>query len=273
MGAVIDRKAPVGGEEGAKLSEAPAQPLGEQLRERFGWLSLFGMPVFIGIVLFGLYTYVQGLELDSIEERSLNAERVQELVIEHIQLTLVSTVFVLLIAIPLGILVTRPFARRITPVILGLANIGQAAPSIGLLVILVIIMGTGFETAVYGLVAYSVLPVLRNTMVGLEQVDRSVIEAGRGMGMTKALVLVRIELPLAVPVILAGVRTALVINVGTAALATFINGGGLGDMINNGLKLRRDTVLLTGSVLTAALALTIDYVAGLAERYLRPRGL
>ncbi|HSL58407.1 MAG TPA: ABC transporter permease [Acidimicrobiales bacterium] len=273
MGAVVDRKAPVGRGPSSQLSEAPAQPLGEVLRERYGWVSLLGMPVFIAAVLTALYLYVQSLELDSIEERALNADRVQTLLVQHLQLTLVSTFFVLLIAIPLGVMVTRPVMRKFTPGVLAVANIGQAAPSIGLLVILVIIMGTGFETAVYGLVAYSVLPVLRNTMVGLDQVDTSVIEAGRGMGMTKLSVLLRIELPLAVPVILAGVRTALVINVGTAALATFINGGGLGDMINNGLKLRRDSVLLTGSVLTASLALTIDYVAGLAERYLRPRGL
>jgi osmoprotectant transport system permease protein len=241
-------------------------------RERHAAWGVLAMPAFIAAVLVALYLYVQSLELDSIEQRSINADRVQTLLVQHIQLTAVSTFFVLLIAIPLGIVVTRPAAKRVTPGVLAVANIGQAAPSIGLLVILVIIFGTGFQTAVYGLVAYSVLPVLRNTMVGLEQVDRNVIEAGRGMGMTRLRVLARIELPLAVPVILAGVRTALVINVGTAALATFINGGGLGDMINNGLKLSRDTVLLTGAVLTASLALTIDWVAGLAERYLRPKG-
>lgn len=252
--------------------EGTVSPVGPVWRERLAPLGVLAMPLFIAAALFVLYLHVQGQELDSIEQRAINAERVQSLVTQHIQLTVVSTIFVLLIAIPLGIIVTRPAAKRITPLVLAVANIGQAAPSIGLLVILVIIFGTGFETAVYGLVAYSILPVLRNTMVGLEQVDRSVIEAGRGMGMSRLRVLARIELPLAVPVILAGVRTALVINVGTAALATFINGGGLGDMINNGLKLRRDTVILTGSVLTASLALSIDWLGGLVERYLRPKG-
>ena len=124
-----------------------------------------------------------------------------------------------------------------------------------------------------GLVVYSLLPVLRNTMVGLEQVDEHVIDAARGMGLSRRQVLTRIELPLAVPVILAGVRTTLVIVVGTAALGTFINGGGLGDFINNGIKLRSDAVTYTGAVLTAVLALGVDWLGGIAEEYLRPRGL
>ena len=111
-------------------------------------------------------------------------------------------------------------------------------------------------------------------MVGLRQVDRSIIEAARGMGMTKMAVLFRIELPLAVPIILAGVRTALIINVGTATLATFTGAGGLGELINNALRLgREDTVLVVGSGLTAILALSIDWLAGISEDILRPKGL
>ena len=124
-----------------------------------------------------------------------------------------------------------------------------------------------------GLTFFTLLPVLRNTMVGLDQVDKPTIEAGRGMGMTRWQVLTKIELPLAVPVILAGVRTALVINVGTATLAVFIGGGGLGETINSGLKLNQNLTLITGSAITALLALTIDWLASVAERVLRPRGL
>jgi osmoprotectant transport system permease protein len=163
--------------------------------------------------------------------------------------------------------------RRVTPGIVSVASLGQAIPSIGVLVLFALVFGIGFRYAVLGLVVYAFLPVLLNTMVGLRQVDSSVIEAGRGMGMTKMAVLFRIELPLAVPIILAGVRTALIIVVGTAALATFINAGGMGDLINNGIKLRRTPVLLTGAVLTAVLALGVDWVAGIAEDVLRPKGL
>jgi len=159
------------------------------------------------------------------------------------------------------------------PPVIAVANIGQAVPSIGVLVILALVWTTGFWPAIIALVAYSMLPVLRNTMVGLEQVDQSVIEAGRGMGMTKGAVLRKIELPLAVPVILAGVRTALVINVGTATLATFVNAGGLGVIINGGLVSNRPMITFVGSVLTAVLALTIDHLGGIAEGQLSPKGL
>ena len=110
-------------------------------------------------------------------------------------------------------------------------------------------------------------------MVGLDQVDDKLIEAGRGMGLTTRSVLLRIELPLAVPVILAGIRTALILTVGTMVLATFINAGGLGDIINGGIVNNRTPILLTGAVLTAGLALLIDWLAGIAQEVLRPRGL
>jgi osmoprotectant transport system permease protein len=178
------------------------------------------------------------------------------------------------LAVSVGILLTRPFARRVSAPIVGIANIGQAVPSIGLLAILAIVWTGGFWPAVVALVAYSFLAILRNTMVGLRQVDRSTIEAARGMGMTKTAVLFRIELPLAVPIILAGIRTALIINVGTATLTTFTGAGTLGELINNALRLgREDTVLVVGSGLTAILALFVDWLASVAEDILRPRGL
>ncbi len=231
------------------------------------------MPVLLGLVCLLLYTWLQRKELDSIEQRLVNAEVIRVGVIRHIELTVVSTFFVIIIAVPLGILLTRTFARWITPGVIGLANIGQMVPSIGVLVILALVWTIGFRPSVVALVAYAVLPVLRNTMVGLQQVDRSVIEAGRGMGMTKRRVLTRIELPLAVPVILAGVRTALVINVGAATLATFVNAGGLGNIISGGLSTSRNTVIVTGAVLTAVLALFVDWVGGIVEDLLRPKGL
>jgi osmoprotectant transport system permease protein len=184
-----------------------------------------------------------------------------------------STVLVILIAVPLGILLTRPFARPFVPAVVGLGNMGQAIPSLGVIALLALTLGIGFRYAVIALVVYAFLPVLRNTMVGLRQVDPAVIESGRGMGMTKAAVLGRIEMPLAVPVVLAGVRTALVINVGTATIAVLTNAGGLGTIIFSGIVQNRRTVLLTGSILAAVLALAVDYVAGVAEDKIRPRGL
>jgi len=242
-------------------------------RRRRPLLGYVAMPAFLAAACLGLYWWVQSKELDSIEHRLVNADVIWDGLVEHVKLTAVSTFFVILVAVPLGILLTRTFAKWITPAVIGFANVGQMVPSIGVLVLFALVWTIGFRPAIVALVVYSVLPVLRNTMVGLQQVDRNLIEAGRGMGMSKLRVLVRIELPLAVPVILAGVRTALVINVGTATLATFVNAGGLGDIISGGLSTSRDTVIITGAVLTAALALSIDWVGGIAEDLLRPKGL
>lgn len=250
-------------------------PLTRLLRDPGRLWSYVGIPLIVTVSWIALYLWVSGLELDSIEQRWLNADRVTGVVVEHIWLSLIATLFVVLIAVPLGIVLTRPFAKPTAPFFIALANIGQAIPSVGLLFFLAlpILLGIGPRTAIVGVVAYSILPVLRNTMVGIQQVDRALIEAGRGMGLSKRAVLARIELPLAVPVILAGIRTALILTVGTMVLATFINAGGLGDLINGGIVNNRRPVLLTGAVLTAGLALLIDWIAGIAETVLRPRGL
>jgi len=261
-------------EQAPDLGKAPQAAMAPVRRERRSVGSYLFMPVFLALVCVGLYVYVSNQELDTIEARSLNATNILNAIWEHIQLAAVSTVFVVLIAIPLGVVMTRPFTKSFRGVLLTLANIGQAVPTIGLLALLAVaFVFIGFSAAIVGLVAYAVLPVLRNTIVGLGQVDENILEAGRGMGISKFGVLRRIELPLAVPIILAGVRTALVINVGTATLAAYINAGGLGRIIIAGLSTNRITVQITGALLTAVLALLIDYLAGVAEDVLRPKGL
>lgn len=199
---------------------------------------------------------------------------------QHIGITFWSTIAVVGIAIPAGILITRPRFKRLAAPILTVANSGQAIPAYGLIVLFFAWLGQGSglpiggtTTAIAALAVFGLLPVLRNTMVGLEQVDRAVIEAGRGMGMSKLQALFKIELPLAVSVILAGVRTALVINVGMGALVFLIGAGGLGETINSGLKLQRNTAIFIGASIVAMLALLIDWVAALAERFLRPKGI
>jgi osmoprotectant transport system permease protein len=239
------------------------------------FLRALGVPAALGLVLVALYLWVSAQSLDRIEQQSLNPDYLLSRTIKHLELTAVVSGLVLLIAVPLGIVLTRPGARRFVSPMLAIANIGQAVPSIGLLVLLAVaFLALPVDAiAVLAFVAYGILPVLRNTMVGLQQVDWFTIEAARGMGMTRSSVLARIELPLAVPVILAGVRTALVITTGTVALATFVGAGGLGDVISRGIQSNKTAVLVTGSVLVAVLALLIDWLAGLAEDYLRPRGL
>jgi len=231
-------------------------------------------PILLAALAGALWLYVDGADKDSRDISALEwEEKLRPQLFEHISLTLWSTFWVLVIAVPLGILLTRPRFRRLSGPVLAVANSGQATPAYGLLVVAYAALGRGASTVIVALTLFTLLPVLRNTMVGLEQVAASTIEAGRGMGMTKRQALTRIELPLAVPVILAGVRTALIINVGMAALAFLIGGGGLGETINSGLKLRRDLVLFTGAAMTALLALTIDWLGSVAERILRPKGL
>ena len=252
-------------------AQVAMQPVRRERRTVAGYLF---MPVFLVLVCVALYLYVRAQDLDTIEVRSLNGDSLTSAAWRHVQLTAVSTMFVIVIAVPLGVLLTRPFTRRFRGILLTVANIGQAVPTIGVLALLAVaFLFLGFAAAVVGLVTYAVLPVLRNTMVGLEQVDESILEAGRGMGIPKFGVLRRIELPLAVPIILAGVRTALIINVGTATLAAYINAGGLGTIIVAGLSTNRFPVQLTGAVLTAVLALLVDYLASIAEDVLRPKGL
>ena len=238
------------------------------------WIGWLGLPVVLALVCVGLWAYVNAQDLDSIEARSLNAETIRTTVLRHIELAVVSTVLVVVLAVPMGILLTRPFTRRIRGALLTVANIAQAVPTIGVLALLAVaFFFLGFWAAIVGLVAYAFLPVLRNTMVGLEGVDPAILEAGKGMGLNGTQVLRKLELPLAVPVILAGIRTALVINIGTATLAAYINGGGLGTLIVAGFSTNRFLVSLTGAVLTAVLALLIDHLAGVAEDILKPKGL
>ena len=129
------------------------------------------------------------------------------------------------------------------------------------------------STTIIGLTLYAILPVLQNTIAGLSGVDRQLVEAARGMGMSKSAVLLRVELPLAIPVIMAGVRTALVLLVGTATFATFVNAGGLGQLITTGITLFRYPVLVSGALLVALLALLVDWAGRVLELLARPKGL
>nr|WP_228390669.1 ABC transporter permease [Streptomyces smaragdinus] len=240
---------------------------------RITWRKLVFMPAVLAFVLLVTWLWYEGTDLDSVSRNSLAGGNMWIRLREHIWLTAVSTFFVLIIAIPLGILLSRPRFRRVQPVAMAVANVGQASPSIGILALLVIWVGVGMKAAVVGMTIYALLPVLANTIAGLRTIDPTLIEAARGIGMSQRGVLRKVELPLAVPLILAGVRTALVLNVGTATLAFFVGGGGLGDLITSGITNHRMPVLILGSVLTVTLALFVDWLASLAELLLRPQGL
>ncbi|MDG3013366.1 ABC transporter permease [Speluncibacter jeojiensis] len=214
--------------------------------------------------------------LSATERETLNASSLFERIGQHIALTVVIVAVVVCVAVPLGVLVTRPGLTWLAPVVIGIGNIGQSAPAIGLLVLFYLWVGTsvaGFWVGVLPIAFYSLLPVLRNTVLGFQSVDPSLTDAGRGQGMSAVTVLRRVELPLAVPFILAGLRTSLVLAVGTATLSFLVGAGGLGVLIDTGYKLRENSTLYVGALLAVALALFVDWLGALAERYLGPRGL
>lgn len=237
------------------------------------WRRIIMQFVGIAIVVAGLTIWLATAPLTKTERVTLDPGQLFGYIGQHLLLTFVSAVIVLAIGLPLGILLTRQRMRFLTSPILVIANIGQSAPAIGLVVLLAFWLGFGFEAAVVALVLYALLPVLRNTMVGINQVDSRLVEAARGMGMSSMATLFRVELPLAVPIILSGVRTALVLLVGTAALATFINGGGLGLLITTGVNLGLTSVLITGALIVALLALLIDLLGRIVEQIAQPKGL
>lgn len=185
---------------------------------------------------------------------------------EHLRLSVAATTLAVAVAVPAGLVATRRSLAPARRLLLLVANLGQTVPTLAVLALLFTFTGVGFRTAVVALWLYSLLPVLRNTMAGLASVDPAVTEAARGMGMSAAQVLWRVELPLAAPVILAGVRTAAVTNVGTAALATYVGAGGLGAVIQVGIGAQRDRVLYAGAALTAVLALAVDWGLATLER-------
>ncbi|MEV5603013.1 ABC transporter permease [Streptomyces sp. NPDC052299] len=256
----------------AEAEQRPAPQPAKPAR-RITWRKLVVLPAVLAVVLVLTYVWIENVHLDSIAENSIAGDTVEVRWWQHVKLTAISTFWVLIIAIPLGIALTRRGLSRAAPVVTAIANIGQATPAIGLLALLVIWLGIGPSTAITGMVIYAVLPVLSNTVAGLKAIEPNMVEAARGIGMSAMGTLTRVELPLAVPLILAGVRTALVLNVGTATLATFGGGGGLGDLITSGIQTQRMPVLVLGSVLTVVLALLVDWLASLAEVALTPRGL
>lgn len=236
-------------------------------------IDVYFEPFLIVVFGVGYFLWYRSTTLTPTEEASLGWSTLQTTILDHITLTLTATVFVVLIAIPLGILLTRQKARPFKGVVINFANIGQAAPAVGLIVLLTMWLGTGFRTAVVGLVVYAILPILQNTIIGIDQVDKRTIEAARGIGFSGVRTLVQVELPLAVPVILNGVRTALVILVGTATLSTFIGATSLGTLITTGVTLFLPKLLISGAILVALLALTIDWLGRLVELFATPRGV
>jgi len=210
--------------------------------------------------------------------KSLGPEVLQQ-TYEHIYLVFTTMIVAIAIAVPLGIFVARKKFPRLSSSVINIASVIQTVPSLALIAFIVVIFAlialptVGVVPALVALVLYALLPILRNTATGIEQVDSSVFEVARGMGMTQRQILFSVELPLSLPVIMTGIRIATVWTIGVATLCALIGAGGLGVFIIRGLRSMRMDYLLAGTIPAALLALLFDWFLGRLEGWLTPEGL
>jgi len=192
---------------------------------------------------------------------------------QHLALTAISAAIAIAVGVPLGVLLTRERFEKIADAVTQVVNLGTTIPTLALLALAMSFLGIGAPPAIFALFVLTLLPIVLNTTAGLRSVPGYLIEAARGMGMTAGQILWRVELPNAVFVILAGVRTALAINVGTVPLAFLIGGGGLGELIFTGIDLMDTSMLLAGAIPTALLAVAVDFVTSQVQYWLVPKGV
>lgn len=256
------------------MSDVDVAAVAESGAKKADRVRLLAQPLAVLVVVSAVLVWAFTRDNDEIEAQSIQAGVLLTKTWEHLLITAVVTAIVVGVAVPLGAMLTRRWAKPVAPLFLGIANIGQAAPALGVLVLFFLWTGwEGLWAAALPIAFYSLLPVLRNTIVGIQSVDPALVDAARGIGMSPRSVLLRVEMPLALPMVLAGMRTSLVLAVGTATLAFFVNGGGLGELVDTGYKLNRPEVLVVGAVLAVGLALLVDWLGALAEQLLGPKGL
>jgi osmoprotectant transport system permease protein len=191
----------------------------------------------------------------------------------HLEMVLTAVCIATAIGVPLGILVTRPGLHKLaTPVIAG-ASVAQTIPSLAVIAIMAPILGFGLRSAIVALVIYGILPIIRNAYASIKNIDPAVVEAAKGMGLNRLQIARRIELPLARPVIMAGIRISTVITVGTAELAVLVGGAGLGKITLTGVFAREVLIILQGAAPTAAMAITLGFLLECMEKWMTPHGL
>ncbi|MEB2356354.1 ABC transporter permease [Bacillus pumilus] len=190
---------------------------------------------------------------------------------EHLYISLIAVVLGIIVAVPLGVILTR--MKRGAGFVIGVVNIFQTLPSLAILAFFIPILGVGKIPAIVALFFYSVLPILRNTYAGVQGVNKNLLESGKGIGMTTWEQIRLVELPLAVPIIMAGVRTSTIYLIGWTTLAAFIGGGGLGDYILIGLQLYQPEYIIAGAIPVTILAVIIDFTLMKLEKKVTPEGL
>ncbi|WP_338753189.1 ABC transporter permease [Bacillus sp. FJAT-52991] len=190
---------------------------------------------------------------------------------EHFYISLIAVLLGILVAVPLGIALTR--TEKAATVVMGIASVVQTFPSLAILAFFIPILGVGKVPAIIALFFYSVLPILRNTYTGVKEVKQSLVESAIGMGMTNWERIRYVEVPLAIPVIMSGIRLSTVYLIGWATLAAFIGAGGLGDYIFSGLNLYETSYIIAGAIPVTLMAFTIDLLLGRLEKSVTPKGI
>ncbi|MFV0379539.1 MAG: glycine betaine ABC transporter substrate-binding protein [Anaerorhabdus sp.] len=209
--------------------------------------------------------------MNFIEYMIANQNQIFDLLLDHIQLTFLAVGCAILVGVPIGILIC--YLAKIKKPVMGLANLIQAIPSMALLGFAIPLLGIGNLPAIVVVTLYSLLPIIKNTVTGISNINKQTIEAARGIGLTKFQILYKIEIPLALPVIMAGVRISAVTAVGLMTMAAFIGGGGLGYLVFAGIRTVNNNQILAGAIPACILALTIDYFGAIVEYYLTPKAL
>ena len=191
--------------------------------------------------------------------------------LEHVFIAGVSVLIACLIGIPVGFMITNN--KKVSDIVVNIANIIQTIPSLALFAFSMPLFGIGAKPAIFALCLYALLPIIKNTLIGIHNVDPAIIEAARGMGMSKSQIMFKVEVPLAIAVIMGGVRIATVTAIGITTIAALIGAGGLGQLIYQGISMMNYQMIFTGAISSALLALLVDYILGLIEKKLTSEGI
>lgn len=232
---------------------------------RITWVDFILPVVLIALAIF-IGWYILKYPTDKIVSNFVTLPRIETAVWQHLYLISISSALAIATSVPLGMILTRKSMRYLCGPMVSIVNFGQTIPSFAVIALCFGILGIGAKSAIFALWLYSLLPILNNTIAGLRGVDHNIIDAARGMGMTKLQILFKIEMPLALPVIFAGIRTAVVINVATAIIAAFVGAGGLGDFIIAGKNINRMQIMLLGAGYATMMALILDSIFAMIEK-------
>lgn len=190
---------------------------------------------------------------------------------EHVMLAGIAALLACAVGIPIGFLIAN--RKRLSNIVVNIANVIQTIPSLALFAFVMPVFGIGARPAIFALFLYALLPIIKNTLVGIKNVNPAIREAARGMGMSRAQIMFRVEVPLAISVIMGGVRIATVTGIGIATISTLIGAGGLGDLIYQGMGMGNYDMILAGAISSALLALLADFLLGLVEKRLTSKGI